>query len=61
MSSGTWQGAWDASPLNRIEVTVTESQNVTSCTGIDLYSNKYSCQVVLDKERGTLHPLTALK
>ena len=35
--------------LNRIEVTVTESRSVTLCTGIDLYSNKYPCQVLLDK------------
>ena len=35
--------------LNRLEVTVAERKTVTPCTGIDLYSNKYSCQAVLDK------------
>ena len=44
----TDRGAWDAPPINRIEVTVPESQSVTPCTGINLYSNKYPCQVVLD-------------
>ena len=30
------EGAWDALPLNRLDVTVAESQSLTPCKGIDL-------------------------
>ena len=42
-------GAASRCALNRIEGAIAESQSLTPCTDIDLYSNKYPCQVVLDK------------
>ena len=57
---GSEPGAWDAPPLNRLAVTVAESQNITPCTGIDLYSNNRHVKWYLTRERVALHPLTAL-
>ncbi len=53
-------GARGAPPINRIEITVAESQSLTLCTGIDLYSNKYPCQVVPDKGAWDAPPLNRI-
>ena len=50
--------------LNRLEVTIAESQNITPCTGIGLPLNKYAYKFLTDaanRERVALHPLTALQ